>query len=701
MGSAPYMSPEQAQGKAVDKRTDIWAFGVVLYELATGISPFKGGSVHETIALVLTREPDWSKVPAQLRPLLRRCLEKDPTQRLRDIGDAMPLVHDAQVQVIRRIPIIGLAAVLIPVLGIASWFGWRMTQQQRDNPSVQFNVDLGPAAVPAPGITVALSPDGSRIAYPVRAATGQNRLATRALSEAEATSLAGTEGAADPFFSPDGQSIGFTAAGKLKKVSVQGGAPVTICDVLFFRGATWTSDGSIVASLSSVRGLSRIDDGAGSPQRLTTLKPGEWSHNWPQALPGGRKILFTITTTSGSNRLNVLSLDTGQIHDLNIKGSFGRYVPSGRNGGHLIYFQEPALFGVRFDLEAVAVIGTAVPLLDDLAFSTATQGGQFDISRTGTLAYLNGRASQRWTAAWLDATGNQVPVLKKPGAYRYLRASPDGYRVSFVAASDKGSDVYVYDLRSDSTTRLTFTDRLHLTPVWTPDGNYIAYVAGTATGVNIELVRSEGGGKTEILLENSSSLNLYAFSPDGKRLAYTELNPETGGDIWTLPIETSGPKRPRAGKPELFLRTQFSDQVNAFSPDGRWIAYMSNSSGRPEIYVRPFPGPGGQWQVSIDGGVGARWSANSPELFFQSPVGSIMIAKYGVKGDSFAVVGTPRVWTATPRYALTIADVAPDGKRVLALLESADQPDGNLNATFVLNFVDELQRKLGGARPNL
>jgi serine/threonine-protein kinase len=698
VGSAPYMSPEQAQGKPVDKRTDIWAFGALLYELLSGKPPFRGATIQETLVLVLTTEPDWSRVPAEVRPLLRRCLEKDSRQRLRDIGDAMPLVNEGEeVRRIRRLPVVAIGAALIPVIAAVGWVAWR-EPQNADRPLVRFSADLGPDAVPSPGITVAVSPDGSRIAYPVRTRGGEQMLATRALDQNQPNPIVGTEGAVDPFFSPDGQWVGFVARGRLKKVSIHGGAAVIMCDVLFFRGGAWLPDGSVVASLSNVRGLSRIDATGGTPRALTQPKPGEFNHRWPHALPGGKKVIFTASTTTGGDNLQIVSPQTGEIQNLQIRGSFARYLPTDRNSGHLIYFNNGSLFGVQFDPDTAAPRGSPVPLLDDLAYSGEPGGGQLDVSRTGLLVYLSGRAAQVWTPAWLDAAGKVTPLLVKPGAYSRLRVSPDGNRITMALASDKGSDIYVYDLRRDSMTRLTFNEQRNSSPIWSHDGQHIAYSAGAPTGVNIEWVRSDGGGQRVRLLENPAMLELYAFTPDGKRLAYTELSPETGGDIWTLPLDISDPEHPRPGKPELFLRTPVSDQVSGFSRDGRWIAYMSNRSGRAEIYVRPFPGPGGEWQVSIEGGMHARWSRNGRELFFEAPDRRIMVAEYTIRGTTFAVVGRPRVWAGTRPDGPTGMDLAPAGNRVAILVGSTQRRDGNLHAIFLLNFFDELRRKIGSPK---
>ncbi len=697
MGSAPYMSPEQAQGKPADKRTDIWAFGVVLYELLTGKRPFTGETAQGTLAMVLTKEPDWARVPANVRPLLRRCLEKDPRRRLRDIGDAIALVNDEVSPEGGNRRLLPWAAGVLLAVGAASWFAGRAARSTDSNQLIRLDAELGSNAVAGPGITIALSPDGRRIVYPVRTAGTQQMLVTRALDQARVTPLLGTDGATDPFFSTDSKWVGFAAGGKLRKISVEGGAPVSLCDLLFFRGGSWAEDGSIVAALSSARGLSRIPEAGGEPQRLTKLRQGESNHRWPQVLPGGKKVLFTAATNLGGATLHLLSLETGQIQDLQIRGSFGRYVPTSGTSGHLLYLVEDALFGVAMDPDTGAIRGAPSPLVENVAYSMLTGGGQFDVSRTGTLAYLRGETAELWTAAWLDATGKITPLLSKPGTYFTPRVSPDGNLLAFAAASRKGSDIYVYDWRSDAMTRLTFNEQANSTPVWAPDGKHIAYRAATSTGATIKWVRADGAGETVQLLENAAMLDVYAFTPDGKRLAYTELNSETGGDAWTLPIDTGDPERPRATKPELFFRTHASDQVHGFSPNGRWVAYMSNESGRAEVYVRSFPGPSGMWQISRDGGSLPRWSRNGRELFFEAPDRRIMVAEYVGQGESFAVVGKPRVWADTRPYGPAGIDLSPDGKRFVIFVQS-DSAKENLQATFLMNFFTELRQKLPARR---
>jgi Tol biopolymer transport system component/predicted Ser/Thr protein kinase len=706
LGTAAYMAPEQARGRPIDKRADIWAFGVVLHEMLTGKRLFKGDDLTEVLASVVKEEPDWEQVPARIRKVVQACLKKDPKDRLRDIADARLMLLDetpAEAAAAGSSKLAWIVAAALSIaLGAASFIAWRATRPV-EHPLVRLSVDLGPDAVAGERTTAAISPDGTRIAFRARAADGKQMLAIRSLDQSQGIVLPGTENAADPFFSPDGQNVGFVASGKVKKVSVQGGAPVTLADSSNSRGASWGEDGNIVAALSGNVGLSLIPEAGGTPRPLTKLGTGEATHRWPQVLPGGKAVLFTLSGTTATFEdatLAVASLETGQVTNLKRRGAFGRYVPSNGSTGHLLYLDQGVLFGVPFDPTRLEMRGSPVPLLEDVAADAPTAGGQFDVSRNGTLLYLAGKgAAQTWTAAWLDSMGKTQPLLSKSGSYYTPRISPDGQRVVVAVSMGKGEDLYVYDPQHDSMTRLTFKEGGSTFPVWAPDGKHIAYRISGAGTYRIEWIRSDGGGEPQILLDSKNDVRTFSFTPDGRRLAYFEIDPETGNDLWTLPIDISDPEHPKAQKPEVFLRTPLSEQQPEFSPDGRWMAYTSNESGRAEIYVRPFPGPGGKWQVSSEGGTDAKWSRNGRELFFETPTpdNRIMVADYAVKGDSFAVVGKPRLWSDVHIYGPSYVhkDLTPDGKRFVVFLrpEAAPGIKGNLHLTFLLNFFEELRRR--------
>jgi len=700
LGTAAYMSPEQAKGKSVDKRADIWAFGVVLYELLTGQRAFEGDDGSETLAQVLTKQPDLQKVPAKARRLLQRCLDKDPKQRLRDIGDAKELLDDqaslAAAAVRERFSNTGWIATgaLALIAVTALWIAWRATRPV-DHPLNRLSVDLGPEALTGLNTTVAISPDGRRLVFPARGADGKQQLATRLLDQAESTLLPGTEGGSDPFFSPDGQWIGFFAGGQLKKISVQGGPPV----VQSYgnrapQGASWGEDGSIVEAVAPFVNLALVPAAGGAPKPLTRLAPGEISHRWPQVLPGSEAVLFTASgAPTGMDNANIeaISLKTGQVKVVQRGGYFGRYLPS----GHLVYVHQGILFGVKFDPVRLEVRGIPTPLVEDLAANPTTGGGQFDFSARasgpGTFLYLAGTGNaQTWRVAWMDSSGTMKSLISAPGEYGGLALSPDGRKLAFFQG-----DVYVYDPQRDTTTRVTFTGKTGL-PIWTPDGKHIVY-QDHSSGFALSWIRSDGGGEPQRLLEGQVNPTPWSFSPDGHWLAY-QTQESTGNDLWTLPVDLSDPDHPKAGKPEIFLRTPASERTPKFSPDGRWIAYQSDESGNDEIYVRPFPArSGGKWQISIGGGSYAFWSKTGGELFFETPDNRIMVVDYSVDGDSF-VPGKPRLWSDKQLFNLGVLnlDLAPDGKRfaVLTQPEAAPGVNGSVHIMMLQNFFDEVKRRI-------
>ena len=591
------------------------------------------------------------------------------------------------------------ASVLATVAGVGWWSAWRSTGPV-DHPLLRLNVDLGPDAVADNHITAAFSPDGSRLLFHARGPDGTQQLAVRLLDRPQATLLSGTEGAFAPFFSPDGQWIGFFAEGKMKKVSVFGGGVVTLCDAPDARGAAWGEDGNIIATLNSMpaTGLSRIPAAGGMPQALTHPgEIGEATHRWPQILPGSQAVLFTGNKTASNyddSSLEILSLRTGQVKMVLRGGYFGRYV----QGGYLVYIHHGALFGIRFDLDRQEVRGTPAFLQEDIAGNPTTAGGQFDLSHNGNLVYLSGKSpSGTWTLVWLDSAGHTQPLRAAPGIYYNPRLSPDGQRIAY----STNSAIEVYDWGRDSITRLTFTaqTQTNLKPVWTPDGKHIIFVSQGTNEFSLQWIRADGSGEAQLLLKSKNELVPRSFSPDGKRLAFEERDAETRMDIWTLPIDLSDPEHPRPGKAELFLRTPFAVTEPAFSPDGRWMAYSSAESGGPEVFVRPFapgvPSGSGKWLISTGGGQSPIWSRIGKELFYKGPGNRIMTAAYTANGDSFAA-GKPRPWSNS--QILGELDLEPDGKRFVGTFYpptgSSGEPNGSVHVTFLLNFFDEVRRRI-------
>jgi Tol biopolymer transport system component/predicted Ser/Thr protein kinase len=714
LGTASYMAPEQARGKNVDKRADIWAFGAVLCELLTGKPMFTGEDVGEILAKVIRDEPDLTGAPPQVLPLLKRCLEKDPKKRLRDIGDMDLLLSrdgdgagfsaSATAPLPSRLGKIAMiaAAVLAVVAASLGIVAYRATRPQEKS-AVRMDVDLGPDRTvrTALGPDVILSPDGTRLAY-----LSQDRLFTRRLDQSQGTELSGTQGAVNPFFSPDGQWIAFAAGGRLKKISVVGGAAVTLCDASFFLGGSWGENGYIVASLNQSGGLSRIPAEGGAVVPLTEPDRArrEATHRWPQILPGGKTVVFTSNTSPVGGfddaTIQAVSLADGRRKTLRQGGTFGRYLPASKGSGHLIYVNRGTLFAVPFDPAALEVRGSAVPILEQVAYGALNGPAKLDASPSGTLVYEGGGSDAGLvTLQWLEESGKTRPLLAKPGNYGRPSFSPDGRRLALEILDGSNSDIWVHDLERDTATRLTFDGKAH-DPIWTPDGRSVVY----QDPEGMSWTRADGGGKPQPLLRTKGIEWPWSISPDRKRLAYFELG-TLGYDLWNVAIEGDSAAL-RAGKPEALLQTPFDKRYPVFSPDGRWLAYMSNESGASEIYVRAFPdvsSGGGKWQISSGGGGYPMWSRTGRQLFFETLDNRVMAAAYTVQGNSF-VAEKPRSWSERQLANLINSsrniDLAPDGKRFAVILpvEQAGSQQARSRVTFIENFSDEVRRKAPAAK---
>ena len=706
LGTASYMSPEQARGKPLDKRTDIWSFGCVLYEALTGKQAFGGETVSHIIVAILEREPDWAAlpagVPAKVRELLRRCLQKDLARRLRDIGDARWELEEAVPGVLqsptpvpysrarlRALPW-ALAGMMAVVAALALWAPWLPPPAL---PAVKRFVvpvasgDTLPAVRPA---LLALSPDGQRLVYTAGRA-GRSQLFLRPMDQLEASPITGTEDGSGPFFSPDGEWVGFFTRDKLKKVSLRGGAPLVVCDAMSRRGASWGPDNTIVLA-SGAGPLMRVSADGGALQPFTTLdtNTGETEHRWPEILPDGKAVVFNIATAADPNAssIAVRRLDTSEQKLLPEAGLSPRYVPpragSGKTG-HLVFVRAGSLMAAPFDSGRLELTGRPFLVMQGVAVSF-TGSAHFSISHEGSLVYLPGGPGGGPTLGtgeliWVDRQGAAQPVSRNRQVYAVHSLSPDGRRVAVSIMAGGATDVWVLDVARDTLTRLTLEGGVNGSPLWTPDGKRVTYYASRQGPPSLYWRPADGSGPEERLTSPGGSQRPNSWSPDAKVLAFDQDGQGTGRDLWLLPTDSER-------KPRPFLQTKFDERMARFSPDGRWLAYAANDSGRFEVYVQPFPGPGAKSQVSTDGGDEPVWSRNGRELFYRN--GDKILAVYVKTAPAFTA-GTPRAlfqgqYSTFPGRASY--DVSADGRRFLMTRSTEQQSAPAQSLHVVLNWLE-------------
>jgi serine/threonine protein kinase len=650
LGTAGYMSPEQARGKPVDRRADIWAFGCILYEMLTGQRLFTGETATDVIGAVVHKEPDLdelsSKVPAPIRRLLERCLQKDANRRLQSIGDARIALQewlenpDAETAEAVAAPAgwrrwlpwaVAAAASVIAVLAIWGFAG-RIGKTDSE-PVRRFRVVLTEDALhTTSGSGIALSPDGHYLAY-VTALGADRTLFLRRMDLFDGTQVVtGTNFNApyQPFFSPDGEWLGYVTPRELKKVSVSGGAPVTLAPVELSRGASWGPNGTIVVAPTPSSGLFLVSESGGELQPLTTLDEagGEATHRWPQFLPDGKSVLFTVAASSTDYQsawLEIVNIETRQRTVVHHGGFYGRYV----DPGHILYVSDRTLFALPFDLRKMAPTGPQLPVLEDVAGNLVEGGAQYDVSRGGiVLAYLEGAwETEPYAVVSVDRTGRTESLIPEPGVYGGPQLSPSGDRLALSVLREDNWDVWVHDLEREVATRLTFSEGYDADPVWSPDGRWIAFASDEQGGTTVYRKRSDGSGQVEAVAgaEGLASPSFpLDWSPDGQKLL---VQSGAAGDLWVVTIDGSEAPAP-------FQATSFGEYNGVFSPDGRWIAYESNESGRTEVYVQAYPPGGGKWQISDGGGGQPRWSGDGRELFFRTDRGIMVAAITGTK-DSF------------------------------------------------------------------
>jgi len=698
LGTAAYMSPEQARAKSVDKRADVWAFGVVLYEMLTGKQLFQGETVSDTLAAVLKTDPDWGTLPAStpdaVRKLLRRCLERDPKQRLRDIGEARFALGDTSslaaapdaVPASRRpgpwrTPAVWAALALVAAsFAVAGIWAWTRLRPSSPRAVTRLSIPLPAGLVLAGGAGPVVSRDGRFIAYVAREANGVSRLYVRALDRFESSVIPGSEDARQPFFSPDGSRIGFFAGGKLLTVSLAGGAPTAVADAGFVAfGGTWGEDDTIVFVPTLSSGLLRIPSTGGKPQRLTEPDEaaGGYAHVWPRFLPGGRSVLFTIWGGSSGEAAGgaMLSLGTGTTTRLTQGFGSASYARS----GHLLVSDRGGVTAASFDPDHPQATRARTPVLDDVYRPEVDSNSWFSVSDSGTLAYVPGDPNLS-TFAWIDRQGVAIPITDKPTSVADPTLSPDGARAVF----EQSDGLWVVELRRGTRRRVNQDDdRINAYPVWSRDGSRIFFASNRGGDWDLYSAPAAGGEAKRLLALKGLQLPV-SEGPDGT-LLFCDRSTGTGADLWMLsPDGTSAP----------FFVSQASEVGGQYAPDGRTIAYVSDETGRDEIYVRSVARPGDVVAVSTDGGRGPRWSPDGRELFYR-------------RGDSFLAVavstaGSLSVGDARKLFEVRAAsgrstvhagyDVSPDGRRFLVLLLDPRAIPTQINV--VLNWFEDLKERV-------
>jgi len=702
-GTPAYMSPEQARGKSVDRRADIWAFGVVLYELLTGGNLFQRDTVSQTMAAVLKEEPDWSRIPAKVLPLLRHCLEKDPRRRLRDIGDMYLLLETVSISGPTRRPWLawGAGVVFLMAFAALSFIHFR----ERPSVSVPVQFQISPPGSMPQGDAFAVSPDGRHLAFAATGSDGKARLWIRDLESLEVRTLSDSypvsvahHRVVPPFFwSPDSRFIGFQSGGKLAKIEISGAPAQALCNVQGnVVGGSWNRDGVIVFADSN-RGLMQISAAGGAASPLTTIDPSrqEIVHVLPSFLPDGRHFLYLRASSTPENTgiyLGSLNVKPAEQDSRRLLATTSGpvYVPASDSGfGRVLFLGGGALMEQRFDSDRLEFSGEAVQVAAQVG--SFLDYGLFSASSNGVLVYRSA-VGENYQLTWLDRQGRRVGTVTEPGGYNSMAISPDGSQVAISRTDPENAphwDVWLVDVERNTSTRLTYEQVRATFPVWSADGSSVIFGSPHGNEFGLYLKLANGAGDERLLLKSTAG-DKYATSSsrDGRFLLYTVENPDTKSDVWVLPLQGDR-------KPMPFLSTEFNESSGQFAPDGHRVAYTSDESGREEIYVREFSSgstdgswdAAGKWLISNGGGTYPRWRGDGKELFYVGSDGKLM---------SVNISTSPKFKAAAPRPLFQLppgfigGDVTADGTRFLIGVPVAQSV--SVPFTVVLNWQTNLMR---------
>jgi serine/threonine-protein kinase len=711
LGTAAYMSPEQAKGRPVDRRADIWAFGVVLHEMLTGEKLFEAETISETLAAVLRDEVSLGTlpagIPASLRGLLKRCLERDPRTRLRDIGEARIALSPESMTasgsavtptaqpssgLSRALPWV-LVALFVVVAAVSLWRGSSGPAGNRELLTLVAPI-AGDLRLPTDQMGImALSPDGKNLAL-VLESDSDKMLYVRKLDSVELVQIPDTKGAATPFFSPDGEWIAFFADDKLKKVPVGGGAPVTLCDSDGSnRGADWGTDDFIVFAPHYTLPMMRVSGAGGEPTVLTAIDKtkGERTHRWPQSVPGEDLVLFTVGTMDSPEsyddaRIQAIRPSTGEQRTVLERASMARYLPS----GHLVFGREGFLFAVGFDVEKLEVRGSPVPVVENVMGMRNSGVVHAGFAQNGLLAYVAGAPRSRQARlVWRDRDGRSEPLAAPVGGYLNARISPDRTQIVMQIEGPKTFDIWTYHIEQETLTRLTFEGD-NVDPTWSPDGQRIAFSSVRNNALTSAYVKAaDGSGQAEMVyspeaLENAGQVTPRGWTPDGRSLILEYTN-ENAANVAVFSEED--------GELKVVLETPATEQSATLSPNGRWLAYASDEAGNFQVFVRAYPGPGGKWQVSTEGGYAPRWSPDGTELFYRWQRELNVLAVDG-DADSFRASGRETLFDDLSGTVSADIDYDPIDANRFLIVELAGDDFAPPGVTVVVNWLDDLKRRV-------